>query len=144
MPKEEYFSKALYMFDIGQNDIGVGLLTGKSIQEVNASIPDIINRFSATVQNVYKSGGRSFWIFNIAPLGCLPYVLVKFPSEKDEAGCALIYNQIAEYFNFKLNEYESIVQLRINYPLDTFVYVDIYSIKYSLFTSPQQYGIFWA
>ncbi|XP_065847420.1 esterase-like [Euphorbia lathyris] len=138
MPKEEYFSRALYMFDIGQNDIGVGLLTGKSIQEINASIPYIINQFSATVQNVYKSGGRSFWIFNIAPLGCLPYVLVNFPSEKDEAGCALIYNQIAQYFNFKLNE--SIVQLRINYPLATFVYVDIYSIKYSLFTSPQQYG----
>ncbi|WCJ44643.1 GDSL-like Lipase/Acylhydrolase superfamily protein [Euphorbia peplus] len=138
MPKEESFSKALYMFDIGQNDIGVGLLTGKSIQEVNASIPNIINKLSTIVENVYKSGGRSFWILNTAPLGCLPYILINLPSEKDEAGCAKIYNQLAEYFNFKLNE--SIAQLRTEYPLATFVYVDIYSIKYSLFTSPQQNG----
>lgn len=50
MPREEYFSKALYTFDIGQNDLGAGFFGNMSVEEVNASIPDIINKFSANVK----------------------------------------------------------------------------------------------
>ncbi|MFQ6628594.1 hypothetical protein Gotur_008123, partial [Gossypium turneri] len=50
MPKEEYFSKALYTFDIGQNDLAEGFFSNLTIQEVNASIPDIINKFSANIK----------------------------------------------------------------------------------------------
>lgn len=50
MPREEYFSKALYTFDIGQNDLGAGFFGNMSVEEVNESIPDIINKFSANVK----------------------------------------------------------------------------------------------
>ena len=46
MPKEKYFSEALYTFDIGQNDLGAGFFTNKTVEQVNASVPDIINTFS--------------------------------------------------------------------------------------------------
>lgn len=46
LPKEEYFSQALYTFDIGQNDLGAGFFGNLSIQEVNASVPDIVSNFS--------------------------------------------------------------------------------------------------
>ncbi|KAG8633109.1 esterase-like isoform X1 [Manihot esculenta] len=138
MPKEEIFPKALYTFDIGQNDIGNALLSSLTIEEVNASVPDVVNRFSENIQSIYNLGGRTFWIHNTGPIGCLPYILANFPSEKDDAGCAKPYNELAQYFNAKLNE--SIVHLRKNYPWAAFIYVDVYSVKYSLYTTPIKYG----
>ena len=92
------------------------------------------------MQNIYNiSGGRSFWIHNTGPLGCLPYILTAFPSaERDEFGCAKPYNQIAQHFNYMLKQ--AIVQLRKDFPLAAITYVDIYSVKYSLFTDPHKYG----
>jgi hypothetical protein len=49
MPREEYFEKALYTFDIGQNDLGAGFFS-MSVEEVNASVPDMINAFSTNVE----------------------------------------------------------------------------------------------
>ena len=55
MPKGDYFSKALYTLDIGQNDLAKGFFFGNmNIEEVNASIPDIVNKFSINVKvNLY-------------------------------------------------------------------------------------------
>ena len=54
------------------------------------------------MQNVTKLGGRSFWIHNTGPIGCLPYILTNFPSaERDSAGCAKDFNEVVQYFNFK-------------------------------------------
>ncbi|KAJ4700680.1 GDSL esterase/lipase [Melia azedarach] len=140
MPKEEYFSKGLYTFDIGQNDLGAGFFANMSVEEVNASVPDIINKFSANIKNIYNNlGGRSFWIHNTGPIGCLPYIFVNFPSAiKDSVGCAKPYNDVAQ--NFNLNLKNAVLQLRKDFPSAAFTYVDIYSIKYSLFKEPNKYG----
>jgi hypothetical protein len=50
MPKEEYFQKALYTFDIGQNDLGAGFFGNMSVEEVNASVPNIVNTFLTNVK----------------------------------------------------------------------------------------------
>ena len=51
MPMEEYFSKALYTFDIGQNDLGdEGIFRNMTVQELNASVPDIITGFSTNIK----------------------------------------------------------------------------------------------
>ncbi|KAL6210271.1 hypothetical protein ACLB2K_015504 [Fragaria x ananassa] len=139
MPEEEYFSKALYTFDIGQNDLGEGIFGNNNIQEVSASVPDIIPGFSANIKKIYDLGARNFWIHNTGPIGCLPYVLVRFPAaDKDEAGCAKAYNEVCQHFNQELKQ--AIVQLRKDLPLAAFTYVDVYSVKYSLFKEPQKYG----
>ncbi|OAY58266.1 esterase [Manihot esculenta] len=139
MPKEEYFRNALYTFDIGQNDLEAGLLLNKSFEEVKASVPDILNRLSVNIKNISNLGGRSFWIHNTRPIGCLPYILMNFPSaERDEAGCAKAFNEVAQHFNSRLKE--TIAQLRKEIPSAAFTYVDIYSVKYSLISQPQEYG----
>ncbi|KDP37393.1 hypothetical protein JCGZ_08404 [Jatropha curcas] len=139
MPKEEYFGKALYTFDIGQNDIQAGIFSNMSIEEVKASIPEILNRFAVNIKNITNLGARSFWIHNTRPIGCHPYILTNFPlAGKDNAGCAKPYNEIAQHFNFKLNE--TIFQLRKELPSAAFTYVDIYSVIYSLISEPQRYG----
>ncbi|XP_059431935.1 esterase-like [Corylus avellana] len=138
MPESEYFPKALYTFDIGHNDLGEGF-SNMSIEAVNASVPDIVNNFSINVKRVYDLGGRSFRIHNIGPIGCLPYILTNFSTaERDNYGCAKPYNDVAQYFNYKLKE--AIVQLRISLPLAAITHVDVYSAKYSLFREPNKYG----
>ncbi|XP_041010261.1 esterase-like [Juglans microcarpa x Juglans regia] len=139
MPKNDYFPKALYTFDIGQNDLGEGFFGNMTVGQVNASIPDILDKFSLNVKNIYKLGARSFWIHNTGPIGCLPYILANFPSaQRDSHGCAKPYNDVAQSFNHKLKE--AIVQLRIDLPSAAITYVDVYSAKYSLYREPQKYG----
>ncbi|KAJ8762896.1 hypothetical protein K2173_023025 [Erythroxylum novogranatense] len=139
MAKEEYFSQSLYTFDIGQNDLGAGFFANQSVDQVIVSVPDIIDRFSINVKNIYKEGGRSFWIHNTGPIGCLPYILTNFASaEKDTAGCAKAYNEVCQYFNFKLKK--AVTELRQQFSAASFTYVDVYSVKYSLFQEPEKYG----
>jgi len=62
MPKEEYFQKALYTFDIGQNDLGAGIFGNMSVEEVNASVPNIVNTF---LKNVKVTSFYSLFLPNI-------------------------------------------------------------------------------
>ncbi|KAK3005260.1 hypothetical protein RJ639_017026 [Escallonia herrerae] len=86
-----------------------------------------------THSNVHAQGGRSFWIHNTGPVGCLPYVMDWFPitaAQIDKFGCAGPPNEVAQYFNVRLKE--AVIELRNDLPLATITYVDIYSVKYSL------------
>ncbi|OIW02440.1 hypothetical protein TanjilG_05033 [Lupinus angustifolius] len=139
MPNEKYFSEALYTYDIGQNDLTAGFFGNMTAQQVNATIPDIIDNFSANIKKMYDLGARSFWIHNTGPIGCLPLFLANFPSaEKDEYGCAKEHNEVSQYLNYRLKE--TLAQLRKDLPDVAITYVDIYSVKFSLFQDPKKYG----
>ena len=49
LPRPEDFSKALYTFDIGQNDLSVAFRTMND-EQLLATIPNIISQFSSAVQ----------------------------------------------------------------------------------------------
>ena len=88
---------------------------------------------------MYEQGGRSFWIHNTGPLGCLAYVLYPFTKDQlDQVGCAIPLNELAQDYNERLNQ--TVVQLRKDLPLAAFTYVDVYSAKYNLFKQPEKYG----
>ncbi|XP_057530283.1 GDSL esterase/lipase At3g26430-like [Amaranthus tricolor] len=141
LPKGEYFSKALYTFDIGQNDLTSGYFLNKSGDEVKAYIPDVLDQFSTVIMSIYDQGGRYFWIHNTGPLGCLAYVLERVPvkaSEVDHVGCASPINEVAQYFNRKLKDV--VGHLRKKLPHASFTYVDVYSVKYDLIHHATKYG----
>ncbi|KAK2384559.1 GDSL esterase/lipase [Trifolium repens] len=141
LPKEEYFSKALYTFDIGHNDITAGYNLNMTTKQVKAFIPDVLGQFSDVIRSVYKEGGRSFWIHNVGPLGCLAYMLDRYPmnaAQTDKFSCAKLFNEVSQYFNHKLNE--TVVQLREELPKATIIYVDVYTVKYNLISHAQKYG----
>ncbi|XP_045824588.1 GDSL esterase/lipase At3g26430-like isoform X1 [Trifolium pratense] len=141
LPKEEYFSKALYTFDIGHNDITAGYNLDMTTEQVKAYIPNVLDQFSNVIRSVYKEGGRSFWIHNVGPIGCLAYMLDRYPvsaAETDNFGCAKPFNEVSQYFNHNLNE--TIVQLREELPKATIIYVDVYTVKYNLISHAQKYG----
>ncbi|XP_023883879.1 GDSL esterase/lipase At3g26430 [Quercus suber] len=141
LPKPELFSSALYTIDIGQNDLTSALFLNKSTDQVKAAVPEMMDQFKNIVKNVYGQGGRSFWIHNTGPVGCLAYVLVRLPvkaAQLDHFGCATPFNDLAQHFNSKLKE--AVVQLRKDLPLAAFTYVDVYSVKYNLFTQTKRLG----
>jgi len=53
LPKEEYFSGALYTFDIGQNDLTAGYKLNFTTEQVKAYIPDVLGQFSTVIKVSY-------------------------------------------------------------------------------------------
>ncbi|XP_010502567.1 PREDICTED: GDSL esterase/lipase At3g26430-like [Camelina sativa] len=141
LPRKEYFSGALYTFDIGQNDLTAGLKLNMTTEQIKAYIPEVLDQFSNAIRKVYSKGGRRFWIHNTAPLGCLPYVLDRFPvpaSQMDIHGCAIPRNEIARFYNSELKR--RVIGLRKELSKATFTYVDVYSIKLTLITQAKKLG----
>ncbi|KAI3983138.1 hypothetical protein MKX01_030860 [Papaver californicum] len=139
LPKPEDFSKALYTFDIGQNDLQVGLSTSES--EARASIPNILDQFSTAVQQLYNEGARMFWVHNTGPIGCLPSNNKNYGKEPlDKNGCVIPLNEIAREFNVQLKS--KLAQLKANLTGAAFTYVDAYAAKYNLINSAKDQGIF--
>lgn len=140
LPRPQDFSKALYTFDIGQNDLAYGFqhTTG---EQVIASIPDILNQFSRAVHQLYEEGARVFWVHNTGPIGCLPYNIIydkSKPGNLDRYGCVRPQNEVAKDFNKQLKD--RILQLRAQLSAAVFTYVDVYSAKYSLISEAKDQG----
>ncbi|XP_006657897.1 GDSL esterase/lipase ACHE-like [Oryza brachyantha] len=141
LPKSEYFSQALYTFDIGQNDITTGFFMNMTPEQVIAYIPDLMERLTTIIQNIYGLGGRYFWIHNTGPIGCLRYAMSHRPDlavVKDGAGCSVAYNKVAQLFNQRLKE--AVASLRKTRPDAAFTYVDVYSAKYKLISEAKKLG----
>ncbi|KAL9246523.1 hypothetical protein vseg_020046 [Gypsophila vaccaria] len=140
LSRTEKFPKALYTFDIGQNDIHHALTTSTE-DEARKSIPELVNVFASAIETLYRQGARMFWVHNTGPIGCLPYILAKNPPDvgnTDEAGCIKSYNEVAQEFNRQLKT--KISDLRIQLKDSYLVYVDIYSAKHSLISEAATHG----
>ncbi|KAL3629145.1 hypothetical protein CASFOL_026367 [Castilleja foliolosa] len=135
------FSKSLYTFDIGQNDIinGFKRLT---MAQLHAAIPEFVNQLGSTVTRLYEQGARAFWIHNIGPIGCLPLASMYFKNPKtgflNKYGCIRSHNAMAIDFNRQLKA--RITTLRAELPRAALTYVDIYSAKYQLIRNARIYG----
>ncbi|KAJ6876868.1 GDSL esterase/lipase [Populus alba x Populus x berolinensis] len=140
VPAEDYFQKGLYMFDIGQNDLA-GAFYSKTLDQIVASIPNILVEFETGIKKLYDQGGRNFWIHNTGPLGCLTQNVAKFgtdPSKLDELGCVSGHNQAAKLFNLQLHALTK--KLQGQYADSNITYVDIYTIKSNLIANYSRYG----
>lgn len=138
---EEGFKNALYMVDIGQNDLADSFSKNLSYIQVVKRIPSIILEIKTAVETIYGQGGRKFWVHNTGPLGCLPQKLALGPktsSYLDQYGCLSSYNDAAKVFNEGLHHLCQ--ELRTEHKDATIVYVDIYTIKYDLIANSSKYG----
>ncbi|KAJ6754323.1 ZINC FINGER FYVE DOMAIN CONTAINING PROTEIN [Salix purpurea] len=142
LPRAEDFSKALYTFDLGQNDLSVGFRK-MSFDQLRAAMPDIVNQLASAVKHLYEQGGRAFWIHNTGPIGCLPvnlfYVSNPAPGYLDEHGCVKAQNEMAIEFNSKLKD--RVARLRAELPEAAITYVDVYSAKYGLISNAKNLGL---
>ncbi|PKA63007.1 GDSL esterase/lipase [Apostasia shenzhenica] len=138
---EEGFKKALYMVDIGQNDLSGAFDSNATYDQVVSKIPSIISEIINALKILYGTGGRNFWIHNTGPLGCLPQKLSlprKDDSILDPYGCLTPLNNAAKEFNTQLSTL--FYELRSELSEATIVYTDIYSIKHDLIANHTRYG----
>ncbi|MED6226303.1 hypothetical protein PIB30_102255 [Stylosanthes scabra] len=142
LPVPEEFAKALYTFDIGQNDLSVGFRT-MSFDQMRATFPDIVNQLATAVKNIYERGGRSFWIHNTGPIGCLPVNLFYKhnmpPGYFDQYQCVNDQNLMAQEFNKQLKD--RVIKLRTELPEAAITYVDVYAAKFGLISNTKKEGI---
>ncbi|PON66574.1 Lipase [Trema orientale] len=133
------FGDALYMIDIGQNDIADSFAKNLSYVQVVKRIPSITTEIENAIKALYDQGGRNFWVHNTGPLGCLPQKLSLVENEKlDQYGCISSYNDAAKFFNEALRRLCQ--KMRTEKKDANIVYVDIYSIKYDLIANSTKYG----
>ncbi|XP_054788571.1 esterase-like [Prosopis cineraria] len=138
VPREEYYDEALYVIDIGQNDIDGLLFSNWTVEQTNATIPAKVNGLAQNITSIYELGARNIWIFNTGPLGCYPYLLFNFDYERDAAGCVKAFNELAQFFNARLKE--AVAKLQRDLPLATIVHIDIYTPEYDLISNAAKYG----
>ncbi|XP_051143966.1 GDSL esterase/lipase At5g14450-like [Andrographis paniculata] len=141
LSKPQEFSRALYTFDIGENDLIAGLRMLTEAQLL-AAIPNIIDQLAAAVTHLYRQGARSFWIHNTGPVGCLPAATFNVSNPKrgflDKYGCISGQNAMAIEYNRQLKG--RVIRLRKELPQASLVYVDVYSAKYHLISNAKNYG----
>lgn len=133
------FRDALYLIDIGQNDLADSFTKNLSYVQVTKRIPTVITEIENAVKSLYNEGGRKFWVHNTGPFGCLPKLIaLSQKKDLDSFGCLSSYNSAARLFNEAL--YHSSQKLRTELKDATLVYVDIYAIKNDLITNATKYG----
>ncbi|XP_062178229.1 GDSL esterase/lipase At1g54790 isoform X2 [Alnus glutinosa] len=140
LPAEDNFEKALYMFDIGQNDLA-GAFYSKSLDQILGSIPTILGEFENGIKKLYDQGARYFWVHNTGPLGCLAQNIARFGTDQsklDELGCVSSHNQAARLFNLQLHALCK--KLQGQYMDANVTYIDIFTLKSNLIANYSLYG----
>ncbi|KAG8373090.1 hypothetical protein BUALT_Bualt12G0134500 [Buddleja alternifolia] len=118
----------LFLGDIESNDIGYALAQGKSIEEVQAYAPIIIDAQIKIARELISMGATRLIIPGNAPLGCFPYILTALPSNNstdyDELGCLKSVNDLIVSKNDYLQQ--AIRNLNVEFPNITINYGAIY------------------
>ncbi|XP_057802826.1 GDSL esterase/lipase LIP-4-like [Salvia miltiorrhiza] len=130
---------ALFMLDIGQNDIYYDS-NALTPQQVLERVPRIVSNIGEAMQKLYQLGGRNFWVHNTGPLGCLPAIVARINASTvvDDYGCVSDRNKAAAAFNSQLARLCRELQSEMSDA--TIVYVDVYSIKLDLIVNATSYG----
>ncbi|CAM8968816.1 unnamed protein product [Rhodiola kirilowii] len=138
------FNNALYIIDIGGNDLSHAFKK-LPYQKAKATVPKIIDEIRNAILKLREQGARNFWVPNSHPLGCLPLLLSAgnfTEADIDQYGCLLSLNDLIKIYNEKLQILCR--ELQMEFSNATVVYADIYSIRHELITNPLSYGLKYA
>ncbi|CAD6231502.1 unnamed protein product [Miscanthus lutarioriparius] len=136
------FRNALYVIDIGQNDLSAAFGSGAPYDDVvHQRIPAIVSEIKDAVMTLYYNGAKNFWVHGTGPLGCLPQKLAAprpDDTDLDYSGCLKTLNDGAYEFNAQLCA--ACDGLRSQLRGATIVYTDVLLIKYDLIANHTAYG----
>ncbi|KAF7129107.1 hypothetical protein RHSIM_Rhsim10G0021700 [Rhododendron simsii] len=150
LPRPEDFSKALYIIDMGQNDLANSTFYFPTNATLllqyarSVTIPKMISEFSRLISILHEYEGAMFFrIHNVGPIGCLPHTVKSCLKaiqgcELDQNGCAKFRDEMVREFNGLLKE--EVSEARGKYPKATFTYVDLYAAKHNLITQAKNLG----
>lgn len=89
-------------------------------------------------QKLYAGGSRSFFVFNVPPEGCIPYILTLYEGKADELGCMSEYNEVVEVYNAQLNS--TVTEYRSRWSDASILFFDTYGASKVLYNNPEAYG----
>ncbi|CAA0842535.1 GDSL esterase/lipase [Striga hermonthica] len=141
LPSPDVFGKSLYTFYIGQNDF-TGNLPYIGINGVKKYLPEVVTLITNTIKEIYALGGRTFFVMNLAPIGCYPAFLVELThtaSDIDKFGCMISYNNAVVEYNSLLKE--ALRKTRGEIDGANVIYVDTHSVLLDLFQHPSSHGL---
>ncbi|KAL6594263.1 hypothetical protein ACP70R_048456 [Stipagrostis hirtigluma subsp. patula] len=136
----ETIAEALYIFSIGNNDIGVNyfLLLIRRVQYTPAQyVTYLIGLAGAAVRAAYGLGARKIQLTGILPVGCVP--AMRTLNLHQPGKCNEEFNQLAMRFNAELQELAG----KLNGELDgvVVVYADqLNSVVSAIVANPLHYG----
>jgi len=93
------------------------------------------------MQTLYAGGSRSFFVFNVPPEGCIPFIITQFEGKGaslDEVGCLSEYNEVVEVYNAQLHA--SVKEYRSRWSDASIVFFDTYAASKLIFSNPAAYG----
>ncbi|BAD54729.1 putative lipase homolog [Oryza sativa Japonica Group] len=136
------FRNALYLIDIGQNDLSAAFSAGGLPYDdvVRQRFPAILSEIKDAIQSLYYNGAKNLWIHGTGPLGCLPQKLAvprADDGDLDPSGCLKTLNAGAYEFNSQLSSICD--QLSSQLRGATIVFTDILAIKYDLIANHSSY-----
>ncbi|KAF0901751.1 hypothetical protein E2562_006217 [Oryza meyeriana var. granulata] len=136
------FRNALYLIDIGQNDLSAAFSNWLPYDDVvRQRFPAILSEIKDAIQSLYYNGAKNFWIHGTGPLGCLPQKLAvprADDGDLDSSGCLKTLNAGSYEFNSQLSSICD--QLSSQLRGATIVFTDILAIKYELIANHSSYG----
>ncbi|KAL3514794.1 hypothetical protein ACH5RR_027511 [Cinchona calisaya] len=132
-------SNAIFLIVAGSDDIANTYFTigiRKFEYDVNSYADLLVASASNFLQDLYKLGARKMAVFNVPPIGCVPF-------QRTLAGgalrvCADNMNQAAQLVNGKLSAV--IDSLSKNYTLGKIIYIEVYKPLLDIIQNPQNYG----
>lgn len=125
---------ALYVIDMGANDVRDALLAG-SLAEMQAILGDAIGSIGAQIRNLYGAGARKFLVLNVPNLGVLPSIQIFdniFP------GAAAFADILAGTFNANL---DSIVASMAALPGVEIARLNVHQKVNELIANPAKFGL---
>ncbi|KAG8084777.1 hypothetical protein GUJ93_ZPchr0010g9896 [Zizania palustris] len=134
---KEGFENALYMMDIGHNDVA-GVMHTPS-DKWDKKLREIVGEIKDAIRILHDNGARKFWIHGTGALGCLPALVVQEKGEHDAHGCLAKYNRAAQEFNKRLSDLCD--EMRLHVKNATIVYTDMFAIKYDFVANHTKYGM---
>ncbi|PWA89721.1 GDSL-like Lipase/Acylhydrolase superfamily protein [Artemisia annua] len=141
LPPPDVFGKSLYTFYIGQNDF-TSDLAKSGVEVVKERLPQVISQITGTIKELHGLGGRTFFVQNLAPIGCYPAFLVELPhgdKDIDEFGCMIPYNNAVVEYNNMLHD--ALSQTRQELSDANIIYVDSHKALLELFQRPTSHGL---
>ncbi|XVE62240.1 hypothetical protein DITRI_Ditri06bG0102200 [Diplodiscus trichospermus] len=122
--------RALFMVgEIGGNDYNYALLGGKTLEEVKAMVPEVVQTIKSAVKRVIGYGATRVVVPGNFPIGCFPIYLTKFQTNDtaayDELHCLKELNDFSIYHNDLLQQ--AIEELKAEHPNVIIVYGNYYN-----------------
>ncbi|XP_012089444.1 acetylajmalan esterase-like [Jatropha curcas] len=128
--------------EIGSSDYNYALFQGKTVEEVKAMVPDVVQAISNAIKRVIEYGARRVLVPGHFPIGCLPIYLTGFKTNDttayDEFQCLKKFNNLSIYHNQVLQQ--TIEGLKKEYSNISIEYGDYYGSYQWILTHASSLG----